>query len=87
MRSVNHVMATMAAVPSSAALTPSMPLPGLAADYDNTGLGKLYQTSRVVAATSYGYDLTKYDFTYVCTAAKPAASSSMAAIARLRLIN
>jgi hypothetical protein len=48
-------------------------LPGLVAQYDNTGLGKLYNTCRDVARTNYGYDLTKYDFFYVMTGAKPAA--------------
>ncbi|HXJ74122.1 MAG TPA: hypothetical protein VNM37_14780, partial [Candidatus Dormibacteraeota bacterium] len=54
-------------------ITPSMTLPGLVAEYDNTGLGKLYTTSLQVARDSYGYDLAKYDYTYVCTAGRPAA--------------
>jgi hypothetical protein len=54
-------------------ITPSMTLPGLVAEYDNTGLGKLYTTCLNVAQSSYGYDLAKYDYTYVCTAGRPAA--------------
>ena len=55
-------------------ITPAMTLPGLVATYDNTGLGKLYQTSLDVASTTYGYVLGNYDFLYVTTADKPAAS-------------
>ena len=55
-------------------ITPAMTLPGLVAEYDNTGLGKLYQTCQDVARDTFGYDLTEYDFLYVCTDGKPAAS-------------
>ena len=55
-------------------VTPAMLLPGLVATYDNDGLGKLYQTCKEVAQSSYGYDLTQYDYLYVCTDSKPAAS-------------
>jgi len=55
-------------------ITPEMLLPGVVADYDNTGLGKLYNTCKDVASTNYGYDLSKYDFTYVCTAGRPSAT-------------
>jgi len=44
------------------------------ADYDDQGLSKLYPTCRDVASTNYGYDLSQYDFFYVCTAGSPAAS-------------
>jgi hypothetical protein len=54
-------------------VTPPMLLPGLVAEYDNTGLGKLYNTCRDVAQNTFGYDLTEFDFTYVCTAGAPAA--------------
>ncbi len=64
----------LAALGKGSDITPSMLLPGLVADYDNTGLGKLYSTAKSVASTNYGYDLGKYDFTYVCTAGRPAAS-------------
>ncbi len=48
-------------------------LPGLVAEYDNTGLGKLFNTSKEVARTNYNYDLNQYDFIYVMTGSKPAA--------------
>ena len=54
-------------------VTPPMVLPGLVAEYDNTGLGKLYTMARGAAQTNFGYDLTKFDFTYVCTGSRPAA--------------
>ena len=55
-------------------VTPIMLLPGNASAYDNTGLGKLYETCKAVAQTNYGYNLAQYDFFYVVTGAKPAAS-------------
>jgi len=54
-------------------VTPMMKLPGVAADYDNTGLGKLYDTCRGVAQTNYGFNLGQYDFFYVVTGGQPAA--------------
>ena len=54
--------------------TPIMLLPGNAADYDNTGLGKLYNTAKAVAQTNYGFNLGQYDFIYVVTGGQPAAS-------------
>src|SRR5205823_6812976 len=54
--------------------TPIMKLPGNAADYDNTGLGKLYNTCKDVAQTNYGFNLAQYDFLYVVTGSTPAAS-------------
>ena len=53
-------------------ISPPLLLPGTVGQYDNTGLGALFNNSRT-AATAAGYDLTQYDFTYVCTAARPAA--------------
>src|SRR5262245_16747754 len=63
----------LAPLGKGSAITPPMTLPGLVADYDNTGLGMLYNTCRSVASGTYGYDLTEFDFTYVCTAGAPAA--------------
>lgn len=54
--------------------TPIMRLPGVAADYDNTGLGKLYNTCKGVAETNYGFNIAQYDFLYVVTGGQPAAS-------------
>ncbi|MEY2410793.1 MAG: hypothetical protein QOF48_3463 [Verrucomicrobiota bacterium] len=53
--------------------TPIMKLPGNAAEYDNTGLGKLYDTCKAVAQTNYGFNLAQYDFFYVVTGNQPAA--------------
>ena len=54
-------------------ISPDLLLPGLVAEYDNTGLGKLYNTCRDVAATNHGYDLSQFDFLYVMTGGQPAA--------------
>ncbi len=54
--------------------TPIMKLPGNAADYDGTGLGKLYNTCKDVATTNHGYNLSQFDFLYVVTGSQPAAS-------------
>jgi hypothetical protein len=56
-------------------ITPSLVLPGSVAQYDDTGLGALFNNSRA-AAQAAGYDLTQYDFTYVCTDNRPAADYS-----------
>jgi hypothetical protein len=55
-------------------ITPAMTLPGLVAEYDNAGLGKLYQTCQTIARDTFNYDLSQYDFLYVCTDSRPAAS-------------
>ncbi len=55
-------------------ITPAMTLPGLVADYNNEGLGKLYQGCKDAAQNDHGYNLSQYDFLYVCTDSKPAAS-------------
>lgn len=64
----------LAALGKGSDITPPMTLPGLVAQYDNTGLDKLYNTCKDVASGTFGYDLAKYDFLYVCTDSKPAAS-------------
>jgi len=66
-----HVLAGLR---SGSDITPELLLPGVVADYDNTGLGKLYNTCKDVATTNFGYDLSKYDFLYVCTAGRPSAT-------------
>src|SRR5262249_42459706 len=73
MQEMSYGKLTLAGLGRGSDVTPSMLLPGLVADYDNTGLGKLYNTCKEVARTNYGYDLSQYDFTYVCTAGSPAA--------------
>jgi hypothetical protein len=55
-------------------VTPAMLLPGTSADYDDQGLSKLYPVCVDVARTNYSYDTSQYDFLYVCTASRPAAS-------------
>lgn len=55
-------------------ITPPMTLPGLVADYNNEGLGTLYQGCKDAAQNDFGYNLAQYDFLYVCTDSKPAAS-------------
>ncbi|HAM72138.1 MAG TPA: hypothetical protein DCM86_10890, partial [Verrucomicrobiales bacterium] len=64
----------LAALGKGSDITPPMLLPGLVADYDNTGLGALYENCKSTASGSYGYTLTQYDFLYVCTGSRPAAS-------------
>ncbi|MBM3847233.1 MAG: hypothetical protein FJ405_13235, partial [Verrucomicrobia bacterium] len=64
----------MAPLGKGSSITPSLELPGLVAEYDNTGLGKLYDTCRAVARDVHGYQLDQYDFLYVVTDGKPAAS-------------
>lgn len=64
----------LAPLGKGSAITPAMLLPGLVAEYDDTGLGKLYNTCRDVARTNFNYDLSQFDFTYVCTGGRPAAS-------------
>ncbi len=63
----------LAPLGKGSAITPPMLLPGVVADYDDTGLGALYNNSRTAASTTYGYDLAQFDFTYVCTGGRPAA--------------
>jgi hypothetical protein len=64
----------LAGIGKGSDITPPMLLPGGVADYDNTGLGALYENSKSTAQGAYGYDLTRYDFLYVCTGSRPAAS-------------
>jgi len=53
-------------------ITPVMRMANPAAFYDNKGLSDLYPEARTTAQNVFGYDLTKYDFFFVCTGGKPA---------------
>jgi hypothetical protein len=55
-------------------ITPIMRMSENAAAYDGAGLSKLYPEARDVARTNFGYDLSHYDFFFVCTGGKPAYS-------------
>jgi hypothetical protein len=74
MYEMSYGQLVLAALRAGSDITPPMLLPGLVAEYDNTGLGKLYNTCKEVARTNYGYNLSQYDYLYVCTAGEPAAS-------------
>lgn len=53
-------------------ITPVMRMANNASFYDNKGLSDLYPEARNVAQNVHGYDLTKYDFFFVCTGGQPA---------------
>lgn len=53
-------------------ITPVMRMANNASFYDNKGLSDLYPEARNVAQSVHGYDLSKYDFFFVCTGGRPA---------------
>jgi hypothetical protein len=55
-------------------ITPIMRMSEVASAYDSAGLSKLYPEAREVARTNFGYDLSKYDFFFVCTGSRPSYS-------------
>lgn len=52
-------------------ITPVMRMSNPAASYDNQGLSVLYPEARTVAQNLHRYDLSKYDFVFVCTGSRP----------------
>jgi len=52
-------------------ITPVMRMTKTVASYDNRGLSELYPEARTTAQSVFGYDLSKYDFFFVCTGGKP----------------
>ena len=52
-------------------ITPVMRMANNASFYDNKGLSDLYPEARNVAQSVHGYDLSKYDFFFVCTGGRP----------------
>ncbi len=52
-------------------ITPVMRMANPVASYDNQGLSTLYPEARTVAQNVFGYDLSKYDFFFVCTGGRP----------------
>lgn len=55
-------------------ITPIMRMTNNASAYDNAGLSKLYPEARAAAQNVYGYDLSQYDFFFVCTGGRPSYS-------------
>lgn len=62
----------IAPVSKGSDITPVMRMSNSVAFYDNKGLSHLYPEARTKAQTAFGYDLSKYDFFFVCTGGKPA---------------
>jgi hypothetical protein len=52
-------------------ITPVMRMSNPVASYDNQGLSVLYPEARTAAQNVFGYDLSKYDFFFVCTGGRP----------------
>jgi hypothetical protein len=52
-------------------ITPVMRMSQSASAYDNEGLSILYPEARSAAQNAYGYDLSQYDFFFVCTGGRP----------------
>lgn len=52
-------------------ITPVMRMSNPVASYDNQGLSVLYPEARTAAQNVHGYDLSKYDFFFVCTGGRP----------------
>jgi len=53
-------------------ITPVMRMSQNASAYDDAGLSVLYPEARTVAQNVFGYDLSQYDFLFVCTGSRPA---------------
>jgi PKD domain/Bacterial Ig domain/Carboxypeptidase regulatory-like domain len=53
-------------------ITPVMRMANLVSFYDNKGLSDLYPEARNTAQNFHDYDLSKYDFFFVCTGGAPA---------------
>lgn len=52
-------------------ITPVMRMSQVASAYDNEGLSMLYPEARSTAQNVFGYDLSQYDFFFVCTGGRP----------------
>ena len=52
-------------------ITPTMRMSTNASAYNDAGLSKLYPEAQAKARDVYGYDLSKYDFFFVCTGGQP----------------
>ena len=52
-------------------ITPVMRMSQNASAYDNAGLSELYPEARNTAQNVFGYDLSQYDFFFVCTGGRP----------------
>ena len=72
MAEISYYKHIIAPVGQGSDVTPTMRMSGNVATYDNGGLSKLYPEAQQVARDVHGYDLSKYDFFFVVTGAKPA---------------
>jgi len=71
MADVSYAKLVLAPVGQGSDITPTMRLPNSQSNY--TDMGNLLGACRT-AATALGYDMSRYDFYFVCTAGKPSAS-------------
>lgn len=68
---ISHNKHIIAPVGKGSDITPVMRMANPVASYDNKGLSDLYPEARTVAQNVHGYDLSKYDFFFVCTGGRP----------------
>ncbi len=71
---ISYYKHVIAPVGKGSDITPIMLMGENASAYDNAGLSKLYPEARTVAQNVHGYDLTQYDFFFVCTGGRPSYS-------------
>jgi hypothetical protein len=68
---ISYYRHVIAPVGQGSDITPLMRMTNNASAYDNAGLSKLYPEAQATARDVHGYDLSKYDFFFVCTGGQP----------------